>query len=157
MKKHNNYTYIKTIGQLKQHIGDIIVCYYYTDSAIDGRRFDPDNENRKIQYMWMFKLTRIEDTEDTILPTNDNDPITRRTLYGTNSIRLYQYDPLIGITYDKPMPMYPSLSLTQETTNSAQTYVRLATPQEKKIYLNLNRKKRMYGFNKENIYNYGFN
>lgn len=143
MNEQNNYTYIKTIGELKQYIGKIIVCYYYVDyqrESINDEVFDPDNKNRQIQFMWMFKLIKIQD--------NVTRPSVRHhILISRNAIRLYQYDPLEREESKKPTIMYPYYNGNADTEASAQSYVRLATPQEIKLYLKLNRKKRIYGHN----------
>ena len=143
MNEQNNYTYIKTIEELKQYIGKIIVCYYYTDyqrETINDWVFDPDNKNRQIQFMWMFKLIKIQD--------NVTRPSVRHhILISRNAIRLYQYDPLGQEESKKPTIMYPYYNGNADTEASAQSYVRLATPQEIKLYLKLNRKKRIYGHN----------
>ena len=141
MNEQNNYTYIKTIKELKQYIGKIIVCYYYIDhqkESMNDEVFDPDNKNRQIQFMWMFKLIKIQDNVTT-------PSVRHHILITRNAIRLYQYDPLGREESKKPTIMYPSCNV--DTEASAQSYVRLATPQEIKIYLKLNRKKRIYGHN----------
>lgn len=135
----NKRTYIKTVDEAQKYIGKIIVCYYYSDYQkemnVEKELFDPDNENRKIAYMWMFKLTKIK-------PKTPLDPqnIRQAELYGINAIRLVEYE------WDtNKVNNTPTLTRHNESFSTAQHYVRLATPQEIKIYLKLNRKYRIYG------------
>jgi hypothetical protein len=149
MNEQNNYTYIKTIKELKQYIGKIIVCYYYRDhqkESMNDEVFDIDNKNRQIQFMWMFKLIKIQDNVITSFDVA-TPSVRHHTLISRNAIRLYQYDPLEREESKKPTIMYPYYNGNADTEASAQSYVRLATPQEIKLYLKLNRKKRIYGHN----------
>jgi len=132
---NNKLTYIKTTNEAQKYIGKIITCYYYTDHYQEMNNkeelFDPDNNNRHISYMWTFKLTRVSPLEI--------KNIRYAELYGINTVRLMEYSWYNKTLYDKPI-----LTKHEESKSSAQHYVRLATPQEIKIYLQLNRKFRIY-------------
>jgi hypothetical protein len=76
----------------------------------------------------MFKLIKIQDNVTT-------PSVRHHTLISRNAIRLYQYDPLEQEERKEPTIMYPYYNGNADSEASAQSYVRLATPQEIKIYL----------------------
>ena len=144
MENNNNYTYITTQEELKKHLNELIVCYYYTDylkEMMNSAVFDPDNETRTVQFKWMFILKGIGNNTH----NNNNTTVRHVTLESLNAIKLLSKLNIDGhvIIDDKPTIMYKNL--TTPTEASAQSYVRLATKEEKLIYLKLMRKRRIYG------------
>jgi len=140
---NNNYTYIKTQEELKKHLNELIVCYYYTDYNKESMSniFDPDNETRTVQFKWMFILKGIKNNTY----NNNNTTVRHITLESLNAIKLLAQHDINGcvIISDKPTILYKNR--TTPTESSAQSYVRLATKEEKLIYLKLMRKRRIYG------------
>ena len=141
MEKNNNYTYITTQEELKKHLNELIVCYYYTDylKEMNLEVFDPDNETRTVQFKWMFILKGIRNNRD------NNTTVRHVTLESLNAIRLLSQHDINGhvIISDKPTILYKN-HITP-TESSAQHYIRLPTKEEKLIYLKLMRKRRIYG------------
>ena len=142
------YTYIRTISQLRKHIGEIVVSYYYhssMDSPIEGWHPDKDDD---VEFMWMFKL--LDDGEN-YGRYGSKELIRHKTLYGLNYICMvnnttYKYPIVDNIT---PHVMYHSggdrFDLINPQESSAQSYMRLATKDEIKIFNKLTRKRRILG------------
>lgn len=140
------YTYIRTIAQLRKHIGQIVVSYYCKNSlgaAKEGWR--PDDE---IQFMWMCKL--LDDGEN-YTRYEPNESIRKKRIFGVNHICLtnktsYIYPIVDNIT---PHIMYHSdgkdFDLIEPRVASAQSYMRLATRDEIKLYNRLTRKRKILG------------
>ena len=136
--------YIKTIGELEKNIGKVVVCYYYKSSI-----------TKEIAFMWMFKLTKYYNNGIYIPYSNlydKFDEIGHKEIYGTNKICLVD-----GKEKITPYLMYNSknnkcryrklrFDLRIPTTSSAQDYIRLANKDELKIYLQLTRKRRIFGY-----------
>lgn len=143
MENNNNYTYITTQEELKKHLNELVVCYYYTDYNKESRSniFDPDNKMRTVQFKWMFILKGIKNNTR----NNNNTTVRHVTLESLNTVRLLSQLNIDGhvIIDDKPTILYKNL--TTPTESSAQHYIRLATKEEKLIYLKLMRKRRIYG------------
>lgn len=143
MEKNNNYTYITTQEELKKHLNELIVCYYYTDylKEMNSEVFDPDNETRTVQFKWMFILKGIGNNRG----NNNNTTVRHVTLESLNAIGLFSRHGMGGrvVINDKPTILYKNH--TTPTESSAQHYIRLATKEEKLIYLKLMRKRRIYG------------
>jgi hypothetical protein len=143
MEKNNNYTYIITQEELKKHLNELIVCYYYTDYIKESMSniFDPDNKMRTVQFKWMFILKGIKNNTY----NNNNTTVRHVTLESLNAIRLLSQLNVNGHMRidDKPIIMYKNHM--KPTESSAQSYVRLPTKEEKLIYLKLMRKRRIYG------------
>lgn len=96
---------------------------------------------RTVQFKWMFILKGIKNNT-----YNDNNTTVRHvTLESLNAIRLLSQLNIDGhmIIDDKPIIMYKNH--IEPTDSSAQHYIRLATKEEKLIYLKLMRKRRIYG------------
>jgi hypothetical protein len=141
------HTYIKTISQLRKHIGEIVVCYYY-EHSLDTNREGWHPEEGKVEFMWMFKL--LDDGEN-YRRYGSRELIRHKTLYGLNYICMvnnttYEYPIVDNIT---PHIMYHSdgdrFDLLQPQESSAQSYMRLATKEEIKIYNELTRKRKILG------------
>ena len=130
--KKNNYIYITTQEELNKHLNELIVCYYYTDhyKELNDEFFDPDNKKRIIQYKWMFIFKGINDNQRS--PTS----IRHIILNSLNAIQLHSMDS------NEPKIIYKNRTITEA---SAQHYIRLATKEEKLIYIKLMRKRRIYG------------
>lgn len=133
----NELTYFKTVDELNKHIGEIITLYYYVDfnKEEDESVFEPDSNKRQLSFKWMLKLESA---------TNDySNSIRHASIKGTYLVQLYSY--YAGVKKDKPILMYHGIVKTYEST--AQAYARLATAEEKKIFLKLNIPNK-YKFNK---------
>lgn len=141
----NNYTYITTQEELKKHLNELIVCYYYTDylKEMNSEVFDQDNETRIVQFKWMFILKGIGN--NTYNNNNNNNTVRHVTLESLNAIKLYSQLSINGHMRidDKPTILYKNHM--KPTESSAQSYVRLPTKEEKLIYIKLMRKRRIYG------------
>lgn len=143
------HTYIKTISQLRKHIGEIVVSYYYhssMDSPKEGWHPDKDDD---VEFMWMFKL--LDDGEN-YKRNNPKESIRHKTIMGINHICLvnntkFRYP---DVSNETPHIMYPSwgrrFDLINPQESSAQSYMRLATKDEIKIFNKLTRKRRILGY-----------
>lgn len=141
------YTYIKTIGQLKQHLGDIVVSYYFHQSP-EKEKWRPEREEEEPLFMWMFKL--VDDGEN-YSRYKTRETIKYKLLFGINHICLkndtpYKFPIVDNIT---PHIMYHSdgdkFDLLNPIESSAQTYMRFATRDEIKLYNRLTRKRKILG------------
>ena len=128
----NKYTYLKTLDDLEKHLGKIIVLYYYKDYFLENNIecFDPDNKKRELSFMWMTRLeTYIK------YNYNHNNSIRNNGIGGKILISLYSTQEI------KPMELLYTDTDKMHISES-HSYVRLATPQEIKIYRNFARKDR---------------
>lgn len=142
------HTYIKTINQLRKHIGEIVVSYYYHGSMDSpGEGWNPDKDD-DVEFMWMFKL--VDDGEN-YKRNSPKESIRYKTIMGINHICLvnntsFRY---LDVSNETPHIMYPSYTgkfdLINPQESSAQTYMRLATKDEIKIFNKLTRKRRILG------------
>lgn len=112
--------YISSVGELNKHKGEIIVCYYYW-----GERKD------RPYFMWMGKYMGLQWPEN---------------YYGRESIEgarlIMEKQMTIGDCYgfDRKAPY----ELSGESCD-AQSYVRIPTKEELKIYMNFFRHIRIFG------------
>jgi hypothetical protein len=113
---------ITTTEELRQCIGRPIVCYYYDDWILDRGDVQRPNRNEEhVSFMWMFVLTKISN--------NGNiGKITVRgaTLEGKCMVVLINKQGKQNIT----TPYF----FEEEGHSTAQSYVRLPTKDELKIY-----------------------
>ena len=140
------HTYIKTINQLRKHIGEIVVSYYCKNSLRAREGWKPEDD--EIEFMWMCKL--LDDGEN-YRSYKPNESVRHKSIFGVNHICLtnktsYRYPIVDNIT---PHIMYHSdgegFDLIKPREASAQSYMRLATKDEIKLYNRLTRKRKILG------------
>ena len=121
MEKEEGYTYLNTIGDLKDHIGEIL-------------HFSHEEFGHIVVYM--KKLTRVSNTwirtydDESKIP--DGFPI-----YGTNVV-------VLSSMYLKDVPRLTSM-LNRETMSNIYTHIRIPTEEEIKLYRNVLRYTRIFG------------
>lgn len=121
MEKEEGYTYLNTIGDLKDHIGEIL-------------HFSYEEYGRIVAYM--KKLTKVSDTwirtydDESKIP--DGFPI-----YGTNVV-------VLSSRYLKDVPKLTSM-LNRETMSNSYKHIRIPTEEEIKLYRNVLRHVRIFG------------
>ena len=127
----NKETYLTTVGELNKHVGEIIVCFYYRDYSKEyDNSFTRPYDEKRISYMWAFKMTH---------PIMGAPGINLRhaDLSGTDFVCLM--DNQGG--KDKLAPYF----MKHEQSCNAQAYVRLATKEELTKYRNVLRYRRIFG------------
>jgi len=123
----NEYTYIKTIKDLKEHIGDVILYSY----------MDKDEE-----VTYMKKLTDISKEYYSGKKLNDDDAIPQGLMtYGTHMVVLKAPYP----NMKTPRILY----LDKEEMSNRFEVIRIPTKEEMNIYRNMLRHYRIFG-NKSN-------
>ena len=122
-------TYLKTVGDLRQHIGHVL-HYSYTDT-----------ENKKdVEYM--KRLTRIPNEYFGDKLVKDTDPIPRGFMtFGTHLVVLKS---AFG-RFKTPSVRY----LNEENMSKAFEHIRIPTKDELNKYNNLIRHARIFGLEKE--------
>lgn len=121
MEKEEGYTYLNTIGDLKDHIGEIL-------------HFSYEQHGHIVAYM--KKLTKASDTwirtydDESKIP--DGFPI-----YGTNVV-------VLSSMYLKDVPRLTSM-LNRETMSNIYKHIRIPTEEEIKLYRNVLRYARIFG------------
>lgn len=122
MEKEKGYTYLDTIGDLKDHIGEIL---HFSHEQYGGRIV-----------AYMKKLTRVSDTwikacdDESKIP--DGFPI-----YGTNVV-------VLSSMYLNDVPRLTS-TLNRETMSNVYKHIRIPTEDEIKLYKNVLRHVRIFG------------
>jgi hypothetical protein len=122
---------ITTVEELNKHVGEFIVCFYYTDYTKEFnenfvRPYDEDN----IKFMWIFKLTEK-------VKEQPNLSIRYVDLIGINFVCLMDDSP-----FGNKKPPY---LIKGEGSCTAQSYVRLPTKEELNKYRNVTRHIRIFG------------
>lgn len=132
---------ITTIDELQNYIGKPIVCYYYKDYVTEycDHQIQRKLPEEEIKYMWMFKLTEIEIQE----PRKDNT-VRGKTLYGQNTVVLLDYNDT-ALRGHKTIPHSLTFRNREKEPSSAQSYVRTPTKKELITYMNIFRRKRIFG------------
>lgn len=121
MEKEEGYTYLNTIGDLKDHIGEILHFSYGQHGHIVA---------------YMKKLTKASNTwirtydDESKIP--DGFPI-----YGTNVV-------VLSSMYLKDVPRLTSI-LNRETMSNIYKHIRIPTKEEIKLYRNVLRYARIFG------------
>ena len=121
MEKEEGYTYLNTIGDLKDHIGEILHLSYGQHGHIVA---------------YMKKLTKASNTwirtydDESKIP--DGFPI-----YGTNVV-------VLSSMYLKDVPRLTSI-LNRETMSNIYKHIRIPTKEEIKLYRNVLRYARIFG------------
>lgn len=121
MEKQEGYTYLETIGDLKNHIGEILHFSYMQSGHYVA---------------YMKKLTRVSDTwikaYDYESKIPDGFPIQ-----GTNVV-------VLSSQILKNLPRLTS-TLNQETMSNVYKHIRIPTEDEIKLYRNVLRHARIFG------------
>ena len=114
--------HIKTVDELNKHIGEILVCYYYWNHKID-----------KPWFMWMGKFLGISEINSR---TRDKS-IKGKYLYVEKQMTIgdcYGFDRYKKVPYE-----------LIGTGCDAQSYIRIPTKEELKIYMSFFRRIRIFG------------
>ena len=121
MEKEKEYTYLNTIGDLKDHIGEIL-------------HFSYEQYGHLVAYM--KKLTRVTDTW---IETYDDESkiVEGFPIYGTNVV-------VLSSRYLSDLPRLTS-RLNCETMSNVYQHVRIPTEDEIKLYKNVLRYARIFG------------
>lgn len=123
-KEEEGYTYLNTIGDLKDHIGEIL-------------HFSYEQYGHIVAYM--KKLTKTSDTSDGWIKTYDNESKIPDgfPIYGTNVV-------VLSSRYLKDVPKLTS-TLNRETMSNVYKHIRIPTEEEIKLYRNVLRHVRIFG------------
>lgn len=123
-------TYLKTVGDLRQHIGQVI----YFSHVLHTRT--------KTVVAYMKKLTRVPSETYGGVKVKDTDPIPKGfIMYGTNLVILTS-----GNKYMKtPCVKY----MNEENMSNAFDHIRIPTKEEMNLYNNLMRHARIFGLKNE--------
>lgn len=125
MEKEEGYTYLNTIGDLKDHIGEIL-------------HFSYEEHGHYVAYM--KKLTKASDTSDTwwIRTYDDESKIPDGfPIYGTNVV-------VLSSRFLEEVPKLTS-TLNRETMSNVYKHIRIPTEEEIKLYRNVLRHVRIFG------------
>lgn len=121
MEKEKEYTYLNTIGDLKDHIGEIL-------------HFSYEQYGHIVAYM--KKLTEVSDTWITTYDDESKIP-DGFPIYGTNVV-------VLSSRYLKDVPRLTS-TLNRETMSNVYKHIRIPTEEEIKLYRNVLRHVRIFG------------
>jgi hypothetical protein len=121
MEKEKEYTYLNTIGDLKDHIGEILHFSY---------------EQYGDYVAYMKKITRVSDTYSKDYDDECKIP-DGLTIYGTNVV-------VLSSMYLKDVPRLTS-TLNRETMSNVYKHIRIPTEEEIKLYRNVLRHVRIFG------------
>ena len=128
MGKLEELTYLKTVGDLRQHIGHVLHFSY------------PHYDKKIVSYM--KKLTRVPTETYGGVKVKDTDPIPYGFMtYGTNLVILNS-----GNKHMKtPCVKY----MNEENMSNAFDHIRIPTREEMNLYNNLIRHARIFGLENE--------
>ena len=123
-------TYLKTIGDLRQHIGQVI---HYSYVLYGGT---------KTVVAYMKKLTRVPSETYGGVKVKDTDPIPNGFMtYGTNLVIL--------TSGNKHMKTPCVRYMNEENMSNAFDHIRIPTKEEMNLYNNLMRHVRIFGLENE--------
>lgn len=122
MEKEKEYTYLNTIGDLKDHIGEIL-------------HFSYEQYGHIVAYM--KKLTKVSDTWITTYDDDESKIPDGFPIYGTNVV-------VLSSRYLKDVPRLTS-TLNRETMSNVYKHIRIPTEEEIKLYRNVLRHVRIFG------------
>lgn len=122
MEKEEGYTYLNTIGDLKDHIGEILHFSY--------------EQYKGHIVAYMKKLTSVSNTWIKVYDDESKIP-DGFPIYGTNVV-------VLSSRYLKEVPKLTSV-LNRETMSNVYQYIRIPTEEEIKLYRNVLRHVRIFG------------
>lgn len=120
---------ITTVQQLKQYVGQYVVCYYYKDYNNYAKQ--PNLPLDEVSYMWMFKLTQEN------LKLENISTIRYIDIYGENQVCLVDAQ-----HKDRTAPYF----MKEKGTSTAQAYIRTPTKEEMNTYRHVTRHRRIFGY-----------